>query len=121
MKDSVATCQAAGITVRMVTGDNLITACAIAREAGILTASGTAMIGSDFRQLSPAQLDAILPNLQVLARSSPEDKHLLVQRLNGALLPTSEEEWKIMHPGRNYKREKDSLLPGYQSEWLASR
>ena len=35
--DAVATCQRAGIFVRMVTGDNLETARAIAREAGILT------------------------------------------------------------------------------------
>lgn len=34
--DAVATCQRAGITVRMVTGDNLITAKAISRECGIL-------------------------------------------------------------------------------------
>ena len=34
---AVATCQRAGITVRMVTGDNLLTAKAIARECGILT------------------------------------------------------------------------------------
>lgn len=35
--DAVATCQAAGITVRMVTGDNIHTAKHIARECGILT------------------------------------------------------------------------------------
>jgi Ca2+-transporting ATPase len=35
--DAVATCQRCGIFVRMVTGDNLETACAIAKQAGILT------------------------------------------------------------------------------------
>ncbi len=37
IKDSVAQCKESGITIRMVTGDNLDTAIAIAVEAGILT------------------------------------------------------------------------------------
>jgi magnesium-transporting ATPase (P-type) len=41
------------------------------------------MEGTAFRKLTPKQLDAALPNLQVLARSSPNDKHILVTRLNG--------------------------------------
>jgi len=77
---AVAQCQRAGIVVRMVTGDNLATARFIARECGILT-DGVAMEGSEFRALSDAQMDRILPRLQVLARSSPIDKHTLVKRL----------------------------------------
>eukprot|EP00566_Odontella_aurita_P004195 CAMPEP_0113570806 /NCGR_PEP_ID=MMETSP0015_2-20120614/25194_1 /TAXON_ID=2838 /ORGANISM="Odontella" /LENGTH=1141 /DNA_ID=CAMNT_0000473669 /DNA_START=256 /DNA_END=3681 /DNA_ORIENTATION=- /assembly_acc=CAM_ASM_000160 len=119
--EAVATCQRAGIHVRMVTGDNLDTARAIAKEAGILTDDGLAMIGEDFRKLTPAQLDEILPRLQVLARSSPEDKHFLVQRLNGGLMPSNEKEWLEVHPGRDFEKEKDNLLPGYQEEWSASR
>jgi Ca2+-transporting ATPase len=79
------------------------------------------MIGEDFRKLTPAQLDEILPRLQVLARSSPEDKHILVQRLTGALLPESKEEWLKAHPGCNYEVQKDELLPGYKEEWSVSR
>jgi magnesium-transporting ATPase (P-type) len=41
------------------------------------------MEGTAFRKLTPKQLDAALPSLQVLARSSPNDKHILVTRLNG--------------------------------------
>jgi magnesium-transporting ATPase (P-type) len=115
--DAVATCQRAGIFVRMVTGDNLDTANAIAKQAGILTDGGLSMEGEKFRKLSPRQLDAILPRLQVLARSSPEDKHILVQRLNGGLMPETEEEWLEAHPGKNYERDKDLLLPGYKQEW----
>ena len=48
------------------TGDNIETAKAIARECGILTADGLAMEGPEFRKLTPAQLDDILPRLQVL-------------------------------------------------------
>jgi Ca2+-transporting ATPase len=78
---SVRQCQRAGITVRMVTGDNIATAKTIARECGILTEGGIAMEGSEFRNLSEQQLDLIIPKLQVLARSSPIDKFTLVKRL----------------------------------------
>jgi calcium-translocating P-type ATPase len=119
--EAVETCQKAGIIVRMVTGDNLDTAQAIAKEAGIFTDGGISMIGEEFRKLTPSQLDAILPKLQVLARSSPEDKHILVQRLNGGLMPKTEEEWLQIHPGKNFATLKDKLLPGYYDEWAESR
>ena len=79
------------------------------------------MVGEEFRKLTPAQLDKVLPKLQVLARSSPEDKHVLVERLNGSLMPKTEEEWLKAHPGRNFAKEKDLLLPGYYDEWAVSR
>jgi len=41
----VAACEAAGIMVRMVTGDNVETAVAIAKECGIMTDGGVAMVG----------------------------------------------------------------------------
>jgi len=77
---AVALCQHAGVCVRMVTGDNVRTAMAIARQCGILT-SGLVMEGPRFRKLSSTEMDDILPRLQVLARSSPEDKRLLVTKL----------------------------------------
>jgi len=119
--DAVATCQRAGIFVRMVTGDNLDTANAIARQAGILTEGGISMLGEDFRKLTPSGLDEILPKLQVLARSSPEDKHMLVQRLNGGLMPENQESWEEVHPGKDFETQKDLLLPGYRDEWADSR
>ena len=42
----------------------------------------------------------ILPYLQVLARSSPEDKFLLVTRLNGYALPNNKEEWIEKHKNK---------------------
>lgn len=118
---AVAKCQHAGIFVRMVTGDNIDTAKAIAKEAGILKKGGLAMTGAEFRELTPAQLDDILPTLQVLARSSPEDKHILVQRLNGALMPENEKEWLLAHPNCDWNTQRDLLLPGYKEEWSKSR
>ncbi|KAK2608535.1 hypothetical protein QQS21_002881 [Conoideocrella luteorostrata] len=79
--DSVKKCQEAGVFVRMVTGDNFLTAKAVASECGIYSSGGIAMDGPTFRKLSPEQLDVVIPRLQVLARSSPEDKLLLVSHL----------------------------------------
>lgn len=78
---AVKQCQNAGVIVRMVTGDNITTASAIATQCGIKTPDGLAMEGPKFRQLSDAEMDEILPHLQVLARSSPDDKRILVARL----------------------------------------
>ncbi|KAL8973230.1 MAG: hypothetical protein Q9183_000083 [Haloplaca sp. 2 TL-2023] len=79
--DAVRACQHAGVVVRMVTGDNLLTAKAIAEECGIFTPGGIVMEGPEFRKLSKTQMDQTIPRLQVLARSSPDDKRILVKRL----------------------------------------
>jgi Ca2+-transporting ATPase len=79
--EAVRTCQNAGVVVRMVTGDNLITAKAIAGECGIFTEGGIIMEGPAFRKLTKTKMDQVIPRLQVLARSSPEDKRILVKRL----------------------------------------
>ena len=81
VSEAVKQCQTAGVFVRMVTGDNIMTAKAIATECGIFTPGGVAMEGPKFRKLSPTQMDQIIPRLQVLARSSPDDKKTLVTRL----------------------------------------
>jgi Ca2+-transporting ATPase len=78
---AVAICQRAGIVVRMVTGDNKVTATAIARQCGILTEGGIVIEGPEFRKLSISQMDKLVPNLVVMARSSPLDKQILVQTL----------------------------------------
>lgn len=78
---AVKQCQDAGVKVRMVTGDNVMTASAIAMECGIKTPDGLVLEGPKFRQMSDKQMDAAIPRLEVLARSSPEDKRILVARL----------------------------------------
>ncbi|KAL1985510.1 hypothetical protein VTN96DRAFT_7840 [Rasamsonia emersonii] len=77
---AIKKCNSAGVQVKMVTGDNVTTATAIAESCGIKT-DGIVMEGPKFRQLSDEELDRIVPRLQVLARSSPDDKRLLVERL----------------------------------------
>ncbi|WVZ21172.1 hypothetical protein V8G54_008494 [Vigna mungo] len=80
VRESVAICRSAGIVVRMVTGDNINTAKAIARECGILT-DGIAIEGPEFREKTEEELLDIIPKIQVMARSSPMDKHTLVKHL----------------------------------------
>jgi hypothetical protein len=63
------------------------------------------------------QLDNVLPRLQVLARSSPEDKFLLVTRLNGKALPVDKHSWIAMHQhktGLTWEKDRDLVLPGYR-------
>ncbi|CAM6092805.1 unnamed protein product [Calypogeia fissa] len=79
--EAVKLCSSAGITVRMVTGDNIHTAKAIARECGILTEDGEAVEGPEFREWSDEEMTARIPKLQVMARSSPSDKLTLVKYL----------------------------------------
>jgi len=120
---AIADCKAAGIKVRMCTGDNLVTARAIAKECGILSASepdGLCMEGPQFRGLTPAALDAIIPILTVLARCAPKDKNILVRRLNGNL-PETQAAWQEEHPDAVWETDKDRLLPGYKEEWSAAR
>ncbi|KAG2547456.1 hypothetical protein PVAP13_9KG101600 [Panicum virgatum] len=81
VRQSVATCRSAGIEVRMITGDNINTAKAIARECGILTEDGIAIEGAEFREKNHKELIELIPKMQVLARSSPLDKHTLVKHL----------------------------------------
>lgn len=81
VREAVKDCQNAGVFVRMVTGDNVLTAKAIAEDCGILVPGGVVMEGPAFRKLPKRDMDAVIPKLCVLARSSPEDKRKLVKRL----------------------------------------
>ncbi|XP_007522179.2 plasma membrane calcium-transporting ATPase 4 isoform X3 [Erinaceus europaeus] len=87
--EAINKCKRAGITVRMVTGDNINTARAIATKCGILTAGEDFLCleGKEFNrrirnekgEVQQEKLDEIWPKLRVLARSSPTDKHTLVK------------------------------------------
>ncbi|KAG4381518.1 hypothetical protein GLYMA_15G167500v4 [Glycine max] len=86
VKQAVELCQKAGVKVKMVTGDNVKTAKAIALECGILNSYADAtepniIEGKTFRGYSDAQRDEIADRISVMGRSSPNDKLLLVQAL----------------------------------------
>ncbi|KAK0358685.1 hypothetical protein LTR94_034396, partial [Friedmanniomyces endolithicus] len=74
--------------------------------------------------MKPKEVDAILPRLQVLARSSPDDKFLLVTRLNGYGIPETKADWEKKFKDREgvtWEKDRDNLLPGYREEWEESR
>uniref|UniRef100_A0A8C8HTR1 Calcium-transporting ATPase n=1 Tax=Oncorhynchus tshawytscha TaxID=74940 RepID=A0A8C8HTR1_ONCTS len=87
--DAIKRCQRAGITVRMVTGDNIDTARAIASKCGIVHPGDDFLCidGKEFNrrirnqlgEIEQERIDKIWPKLRVLARSSPTDKHTLVK------------------------------------------
>jgi len=81
---AVETCRGAGIQVKMITGDALPTAVAIARQAKILTDEKTQLVltSEDFSKVSDKDLPDIAEKLRVLARSTPMDKLRLVRALH---------------------------------------
>ncbi|XP_051149035.1 putative calcium-transporting ATPase 11, plasma membrane-type [Andrographis paniculata] len=79
VKEAVKACLDAGITVRMITGDNINTAKAIAKECGILSDDDRAIEGPDFRRMTEYDRSLTIPNLKVMGRSSPKDKYDLVK------------------------------------------
>ncbi|CAG9540225.1 unnamed protein product [Cercopithifilaria johnstoni] len=86
---AIERCQKAGITVRMVTGDNVNTARSIATSCGILKPGSGFLVleGREFNErirdangkVNQAKFDAIWPRLRVLARAQPTDKYVLVK------------------------------------------
>ena len=85
--EAVATCQAAGIRVKMITGDHALTAAAIAMRLGIdgaAEANGepvTAVTGQQLERITDADLPAIAEEAAVFARVAPEQKLRLVRAL----------------------------------------
>ena len=70
-KDAVHTALAAGIDVRMITGDHTVTARAIADELGL---GPGVLTGSELQRIPDEEVVQRLPNLHVFGRVAPEDK-----------------------------------------------
>ncbi len=89
VKDAVAQCRRAGIEVKMITGDNVETARAIAYEIGLIdrrdaaidTADALVLTSAKFNELGDDELKQRLPKLRVLARARPLDKFRMVRML----------------------------------------
>jgi Ca2+-transporting ATPase len=77
-KDAIAIAHAAGIQVRMITGDHAVTAAAIAGKLGI---EGRAITGAEFGAMSDDELLEQLDDIGVIARVTPEHKVRLVDML----------------------------------------
>lgn len=81
---AVQKCMAAGINVKIVTGDTPGTAKEIGRQIGLWTKkdSGSAIItGAEFEKLSDDELDKKVLELKIIARARPMDKKRLVESL----------------------------------------
>lgn len=81
---AVQKCMAAGINVKIVTGDTPGTAKEIGRQIGLWTKkdSDSAIItGAEFEKLSDDELDKKVLGLKIIARARPMDKKRLVESL----------------------------------------
>jgi len=80
---AVAACAAAGIRVKMITGDHAETARAIGAQMGI-GRDKPALTGAEIELMDSAQLRRVAPEIDVFARASPEHKLRLVEALQAA-------------------------------------
>lgn len=79
---AIADCHAAGIRVKMITGDHAGTARAISREMGLVaSAEARVLTGADLEALSQEQLKELVQDVDVFARTSPEHKIRIVRAL----------------------------------------
>ncbi|MEP7765087.1 HAD-IC family P-type ATPase [Sanguibacter sp. 25GB23B1] len=80
---AIAEAHAAGIRVKMITGDHRGTATAIARELGIAPAEGDvpALTGADLQAMDDDELRQVVRDIDVYARTSPEHKLRIVRAL----------------------------------------
>lgn len=78
VKESVKKCITAGIRPVMITGDSLITACAIAKEVGIIKSNDEGVLGSELDKYTDEELVDIIDKYNVYARVSPEHKRRIV-------------------------------------------
>ncbi len=76
---SVKEARAAGIKTVMMTGDNINTATAIAKECGILNCDELCLSGEELSLLSDSELGELLPRISVIARALPSDKLRVVK------------------------------------------
>merc|ERR1719500_2214303 len=109
---SIKQCQRAGITVRMVTGDNINTARAIATKCGIVSSGDGYLVmeGKEFNkrvrdphtnEVRQDLLDKVWPRLRVLARSQPVDKYTLVKGIIDSNISAGREVVAVTGDGTN--------------------
>ncbi|MBC7250439.1 MAG: cation-translocating P-type ATPase [Anaerolineae bacterium] len=84
VRDAVAKCRTAGIRPVMITGDHPLTALHIARQLGIIAADDVrarAITGQELARMSVDDLEAVVEDVAVYARVSPEHKVKIVEAL----------------------------------------
>ncbi len=85
VKDSIRQCRSAGITVKMITGDNKETALSIANQVGL---EGKLMTGQELDAVTDDELAKIITSISIFARVKPEDKLRIIKALksNGEIV-----------------------------------
>jgi Ca2+-transporting ATPase len=81
VKNAIEICKKAGIKVKMITGDHLLTAQTIAREIGLLDKNANIISGFELDQLTEIELDERIEDTVVFARVSPLHKFQIVRSL----------------------------------------
>lgn len=79
-KAAVADCIRAGIKPVMITGDHKVTACAIAKEIGIMNNNDISLDGAELDRMTDEELDSVIEKVSVYARVSPDNKIRIVDR-----------------------------------------
>ena len=77
--EAISTCNLAGINTIMITGDNILTAKAVARRIGILTDDSQAITGSELDKLADDELANSIEKYTVFARITPNDKIRIIK------------------------------------------
>ncbi|MGM0634918.1 MAG: cation-translocating P-type ATPase [Bacteroidota bacterium] len=87
VKEAIKSCKNAGVEVKMITGDHLITAQAIGNEVGITNKKDAAISGHEIEKMSDEELQKAVEKYDIFARTSPEHKLRLVKAIqaNGKL------------------------------------
>lgn len=78
-KAAIRTCSNAKIKTVMITGDHKLTACAVAKQAGIMKEGMRSLTGAELSKLSDEELDSIIDEVAVFARVNPSDKLRIVR------------------------------------------
>lgn len=81
VREAIAQCQRAKVRTVMITGDHVTTATAIARQLHMLSPQQQVIDGERLDRCSDEQLDALVDNVAVYARVTPEHKLRVVQAL----------------------------------------
>ena len=84
VKDAIVECKNAGIRAIMITGDHVDTACAIAKELGILAEGTYALTGAKLNEMSDDEFEKEFKNISVYARVQPEHKTRIVNAWRNA-------------------------------------
>ncbi|MDR2728723.1 MAG: calcium-translocating P-type ATPase, PMCA-type [Chitinispirillales bacterium] len=79
--DAVKNCRSAGIDLKILTGDNIVTAKAIANELNLLSEDHLAVEAGDLEHLSDEELTERLTKIRIIARSAPVVKMRVVNLL----------------------------------------